>query len=202
MERVNGIPSYHVSQTRDINGFQLRLSNGHCLLWRGPSTETHERLTKLPFMITEGTVLHDLENSPNFRDFVSCRGTEGQYVKVKAGSVVAWPSLLLNVSFLFYSLTLLIFSSNFYSFLVQYVLNCQHFHNLPLSQDLSNIFKKSYSAIIIHILLGGSYQDWIFCGVPHFLKGNSETVIENRPQLFPVVLFHNSSFPTLPLITA
>lgn len=129
------------------------------------------------------------ENRPNFRDFIIDMFNERIVTwnwrtrrKSRGRLSNRWPSLLFNISFLFNSLTLLIFSSNLHRFLVRYVLNCQNFHNLSLSRDFSNIFKKSCSAIVIYVLLGSSYHDWIFCGVPQFLKGNSETVIYNRPQ--------------------
>jgi hypothetical protein len=67
------------------------------LYFAGDSIQAQERLTNLPLTITEGTVLHGLENCPNFGDFVidmftekkSSPGTEGQDVKVKIGLVVA-----------------------------------------------------------------------------------------------------------------
>jgi hypothetical protein len=79
MKGVNGIPSYHVSQTKTVYVFQLHLPSGHSLLNRGPYLYTQHAGsgdTKLPFMITERTILHDLENSSNFRDFVVDMFTE------------------------------------------------------------------------------------------------------------------------------
>jgi hypothetical protein len=78
---VNVIPSYYVSETRNVNVFHLHLPSGHSLLYGRPILMHAARNsgdTKLAFMIlvTERTILHDLENSSNIHDFVIGMFTE------------------------------------------------------------------------------------------------------------------------------